>query len=80
MRFTAVLAFLSVMAFGLSHALAQSPPPPAPTPETTEAIVDWRNLEGAVTRLIQANEAKAAELAALKVYWGQYVAGLSTRK
>ena len=50
------------------------------TSEATETIVDWHNLEGAVSRLIQANEAKASELAALKDYWARYVAGLTVHK
>jgi len=77
---------IAPLLLGIVPAFAQQARQPQ-LPESTSAIVNWRNLESAMTLLIQANEQRAVEIekmkqdaAALAAFWASYVAGLSPKK
>jgi hypothetical protein len=81
MKYTFIFPLLLSVAFSIHQATAQT------LPESAETVIDWHNLQGAVSRLVQANETKAAALvkaqqdaAALADYWKSYVAGLTSHK
>jgi hypothetical protein len=73
MKYVAIFSFVIALTLNLQIASAQSPS----TPESAEAAVNWRNLQESVSRLVQADNARAA---AIQDYWAKYVAGLSAHK
>jgi hypothetical protein len=89
-KIAAILVILGGLVLGRIAFADSTPSPAAPPqilPEATAVVVDWKNLEGAVGGLIQANQQKATALAkaqqdatALADYWKSYVAGITTRK